>query len=129
MTPKVLWVFFFFFLLKIICLLLHATGQISSFKTKVQQGQETPPPHHLYLSPIQKSFCRHRQDYRYKVTKSTSEYIVCHGRITNNSPPKKGFNFPKIKESQRIIGEQTEKKILIPVFVLFLRRNEYHTGC
>lgn len=63
MTPKVLWVFFFFFLLKIIRLLLHATGQISSFKTKVQQGQETPPPNHLHLSPIQKSFCRHQQDY------------------------------------------------------------------
>ena len=56
MTPKVLWVFFF--LLKIICFLLHATGQISSFKTGYIKNKNIPLPNHLYcqpslLSPIQ----------------------------------------------------------------------------
>lgn len=112
MTPKSFGFFFFFFLLKIICLLLHATGQISSFKTKVQQGQETPPsqPPLPFTYTGNPSGHISKRLHRYKVTKSTSEYIVSHGRITKNFSPKKGFNFSKIKSSKRVVWEQTNKQ-------------------
>lgn len=44
---------FFFFLLKIICFLLHATGQISSFKTGYIKNKNIPPPQPSLFSPIQ----------------------------------------------------------------------------
>lgn len=88
MTPEVLWLLFFLFLLKIICLLLHATGQISNFKTKKQQGQDFPPSQPFLPLPIQETL-QETSERDSTDTKSTSQYIVCHGRITKNFPQRK----------------------------------------
>lgn len=42
-------VWFFFFLLKIICFLLHATGQISSFKTGYSKNKNIPPSPTIFI--------------------------------------------------------------------------------
>lgn len=92
MTPKVLWLIFFLFLLKIICFLLHATGQISNSKTKEQQGQDSPPSQPFLPLPIQE-ILQETSERDSTDTKSTSQYIVCHGRINKNFPQRKVLIF------------------------------------
>lgn len=91
MTPEVLWLLFSLFLLKIICLLLHATGQISNFKTKKQQGQDFPPSQPFFTFTYTGNPSRNirKRLNRYQIYKSI------HSLSWQNNqefPPKKGFN-------------------------------------